>query len=52
VGAGAALALWITLAFVLALATGWVHVFLVAGVFAVVHGIVRRDAELGGLRRS
>jgi hypothetical protein len=51
-GAGAALALWITLAFVLALRTGWVHVFLVAGVLAAVHGIVRRDAEMGGNERS
>jgi hypothetical protein len=51
-GAGAALALWITLAFVLALRTGWVHVLLVAGVLAAVHGIVRRDAEIGGHGRS
>jgi len=50
--AGAALALWITLAFVLALRTGWVHVFLVAGVLAAVHRIVSRDAETGGHGRS
>lgn len=47
-GAGGTLALWITLAFVLALRTGWVHVLLAAGVLAAVHGIVRRDAETGG----
>jgi hypothetical protein len=51
-GAGAALALWIATAFVLALPTGWVHVLLVAGVLAVVQAIVRRDAEQGGQRRS
>ena len=50
--AGAALALWITLAFVLALRTGWVHVFLAAGVLAAVHRIVSRDAETGGHGRS
>ena len=44
-GAGAALALWITLAFGLALRTGWVHVVLVAGVLAVVQAIVEQDAE-------
>ena len=51
-GAGAALALWITLAFVLALRTGWVHLLLAAGVLAAVHGIVRRDAGMGGHGRS
>ena len=39
-GAGAALAVWLVTAFGVALPTGWVHVFLVAGVLAVVRAIV------------
>jgi hypothetical protein len=46
-GAGLALALWVVLAFVVALPTGWVHGFLVAGVLAMVHGIVRAEQEGG-----
>jgi len=38
-------ALWIVLAFVLALPTGWVHVPLVFGVLLVVRAIVAADAE-------
>jgi|AP12_2_1047962.scaffolds.fasta_scaffold42858_2 uncharacterized membrane protein len=41
----ACLALWIVLAFVAAIPSGWVHVPLVVGVLLVVRAIVAADAE-------
>jgi hypothetical protein len=39
------LAAWIVLAFVWPVPSGWVHVFLVAAVFATVRAIVAADDE-------
>jgi hypothetical protein len=47
-GVAACLALWIVLAFVLALPTGWVHLALVAAVLLAVRAIVAGDAERAG----
>jgi uncharacterized membrane protein len=42
------LALWIGLAFVWALPSGWVHIPLVVGVLLIVRAIVSADAERVG----
>lgn len=45
--AAACLMLWIVLAFVLSLPTGWVHALLAAGVVLLAVGIVNADANGG-----
>jgi hypothetical protein len=44
----ACLILWIVIAFVWPIPSGWVHVPFVAAVFFVVRGIVAADAERAG----
>ena len=39
------LALWVTLAFVLAIPSGWVHIPLIPGVLLIVKAIVDSDRE-------
>ncbi len=46
--AAAMLALWIVLAFVAAIPSGWVHIFLGAGVFFIVSGIVLSGSTVSG----
>jgi uncharacterized membrane protein len=47
VTAAASLVLWIVLAFVLSLPTGWVHVPLAAGIVLLAMGIVTADTRGG-----
>jgi len=42
------LTVWIVLAFVRPIASGWVHVFMVAAVFVIVRAIVAADDERAG----
>jgi hypothetical protein len=41
-------AVWIALAFVWPMPSGWVHVFLVTAVFVIVRAIVAADGERAG----
>ena len=45
--AAACLMLWIVLAFVLSLPTGWVHILLAAGIVLLAVGIVNADTPRG-----
>ena len=41
------IAAWAVLQFAVGSATGWIHVLLIAGVIAVIRGIVLHDAAQG-----